>query len=242
MILAIDIGGTKTLIALYSQKGRVLKKKKFKTAHGYKSFIRDLVSNLDGFRKRRIDSVTVAIPGVVQKNYTVKFGNRDWPDFDLITPLKELFSCPIYFENDANLAALYESYRLPGKTVFHFFGGCRGKSQGKNPVNRNPVLNAPFHDAGHEDHRFSGAGAGADHDVPAAVFIDDLKLIRIKMGKIDFHDFFFLSSLRRSVNTFSLAYGSPWKRQISLQPHHLQAPSAGIASIRGIPSSVSPVS
>lgn len=121
MYLSIDIGGTKTLIALFSRNGRILKKRKFKTAQGYRSFIRDLEYNLAGFQKRRLKAVVVAIPGIVQKNYSVKFGNRKWDDIDLIGALKKLFDCPIWFENDANLAALYEGFRLPGRTIFLTF-------------------------------------------------------------------------------------------------------------------------
>lgn len=63
----------------------------------------------------------MAVPGVVQKNCSVRLGNRDWGNFSLVKELSELFDCPIYFENDANLAAVYESARLPGKTVFLTF-------------------------------------------------------------------------------------------------------------------------
>ena len=121
MYLAIDIGGTKTLIALFSKRGRVIRRRKFKTAQGSNTFIRDLEYNLNDFKKHKIKGVVVAIPGVVQKNYSVKFGNRKWDNVDLITPLKNMFECPIWFENDANLAVLYESFRLPGKTVFLTF-------------------------------------------------------------------------------------------------------------------------
>lgn len=121
MILAIDIGGTKTLIALFSKRGRVVRRRKFKTAQGSRTFIRELTINLSDFKKRNITEVVVAIPGIVQKNYSVSFGNRKWDDIDLFTPLKKLFDCPIWFENDANLAVLYEGFRLPGKTVFLTF-------------------------------------------------------------------------------------------------------------------------
>ena len=121
MYLAIDIGATKTLIALFSKRGRVLRRVKFHTARGAKVFIRDVVDNLKPFQKYKIKSIVVAIPGIVQKNYTVNFGNRDWVDIDIFTPIKSLFSCPIYFENDGNLAAIYEGYRLPGRTVFLTF-------------------------------------------------------------------------------------------------------------------------
>lgn len=121
MYLSIDIGGTKTLIALFSKRGRVLRRRKFKTAQGDKTFLGDLVDNLAGFQKFKIRRIVVAIPGAVQKNYSVSFGNRKWDGIDIYTPIKNLFNCPIDFENDANLATLYEGYRLPGKTVFLTF-------------------------------------------------------------------------------------------------------------------------
>ena len=121
MYLGVDIGGTKTLVALFSKRGRVLRRRKFKTAQGYKTFIHDLTSCLADFKKYKVRSVVVAIPGVVQKNYSVKFGNRKWDKIDIFTPVKNLFDCPVYFENDANLGALYEAYRLHGRVVFLTF-------------------------------------------------------------------------------------------------------------------------
>ena len=121
MYLAIDIGGTKTLIALFSKRGRVLRRVKFKTAQGSKTFLAELSSCLQRFTRFHISTVVVAIPGIVQKNYSVLFGNRNWDGIDIITPLRELFDCPIWFENDANLATLYEGYRLAGRTVFLTF-------------------------------------------------------------------------------------------------------------------------
>lgn len=121
MYLAIDIGGTKTLIALFSKHGRVLRKFKFKTAKEARSFIKDLKQNLSPFQKYKVKAIVVAIPGFVQKNYSVKFGNRDWDGIDIFTPINELFSCPIFFENDASLATLYESRGLRGRTVFLTF-------------------------------------------------------------------------------------------------------------------------
>lgn len=121
MYLSIDIGGTKTLVALFSKHGRVIRRVKFRTASRFDDFVRDLINHLNEFKKRPILAVAVAVPGVVQKNCSARFGNRDWGDVDLYTPLAAIFSCPIFFENDANLAAVYESYRLPGKTVFLTF-------------------------------------------------------------------------------------------------------------------------
>ena len=135
MYLGIDIGGTKTLIALFTKRGRVIRRKKFRTPQGSKTFIRELESNLAGFTKFKVRSVVVAIPGIVQKNYSVKFGNRKWDDIDIFTPIKNLFDCSIWFENDANLAVLFESYRLSGKTVFLTFStGIGGGIAEKNHI------------------------------------------------------------------------------------------------------------
>jgi len=135
MYLAVDIGGTKTLIALFSKRGRVIRRVKFKTAKGDKTFIAELADNLQNFSRYKVITVVVAIPGIVQKNYSFKFGNRNWDKIDLFTPIKNLFNCPIFFENDANLAALYEGYRLPGRTVFLTFStGIGGGITEKNRI------------------------------------------------------------------------------------------------------------
>ena len=169
MYLAIDIGGTKTLIALFSRRGRVIRRRKFKTAQGYKTFIRDLEINLDGFKSRRIRAVTVAIPGVVQKNYSVKFGNREWADIDLIGLLRKLFSCPIWFENDANLASLYEGYRLPGRTVFLTFS----TGIGGGIVEKNRILpESSGFEPGHKIYSYNGKEAEWE-DIAAASAIEN---------------------------------------------------------------------
>ena len=169
MYLAIDIGGTKTLIALFSRRGRVIRRRKFKTAQGYKSFMRDLETSLEGFHGRRIKSVTVAIPGIVQKNYSVKFGNRNWQDIDLISLLKKLFDCPIWFENDANLAVLFESYRLPGKTIFLTFStGIGGGIAEKNHI----LPESDQFEPGHRLYQYNGH-VSEEEDIEAESAIEN---------------------------------------------------------------------
>lgn len=153
MYLSIDIGGTKTLIALFSKRGRVLKKRKFKTAQGSKTFLRELNDNLVDFQKYKVHSVVVAIPGIVQKNYTVEFGNRTWGNIDIFTPIKNLFNCQIYFENDASLAALYEAHNRSGKVIFLTFS----TGIGGGIVENNKILpeSATF-EPGHKKYYYNG--------------------------------------------------------------------------------------
>ena len=130
-----------------------MRKRKFRTPQGSNTFLQELEENLELFKRRKIHSVVVAIPGVVQKNYSVKFGNRKWDNIDIITPLKRLFNCPIWFENDANLAALYESYKLPGKTVFLTFS----TGIGGGIVNNNKILpESDGFEPGHRLYEYNG--------------------------------------------------------------------------------------
>lgn len=121
MYLCIDIGATKTLVAVFTQRGHIIRKSKFFTSQGAASFLHSLTETIKPMTKYRMDAVVVAIPGIVHKDYSVHFGRRNWDDIDILTPIKNLFSCPIWFENDANLAAVYESEKLPGRTVFLTF-------------------------------------------------------------------------------------------------------------------------
>lgn len=122
MYLGIDIGGTKTLIALFTKRGRIIKRKKFRTPHGSRTFLQKLVAELEPFKRYKVRRIVIAIPGNVQNNYSVRFGNRrEWGWIDVYTPIKNLFNCPIWLENDASLATLYEGYNLPGKIIFLTF-------------------------------------------------------------------------------------------------------------------------
>lgn len=130
-----------------------MRRRKFATSHGYKMFIQDLVENLSHFDRYKIRGIVVAIPGIVQKNYTASFGNRSWKNIDLVTPIKKLFDCPIWFENDANLAALYEGYRIPGRTVFLTFSTGIGGGIVKN----NRILpESDKLEPGHKKYKYQG--------------------------------------------------------------------------------------
>ena len=132
MFLSIDIGATKTLLALFSPHGVCLKRFKFTTAQDPRAFEKSLYLNLSAFIqsnfcRRHIRAITVAIPGIVhveQHSCSFAFGNLSWAHIDLIAPIKKLFSCKIFFANDANLATLYEATRFrrkKGKSVYLTF-------------------------------------------------------------------------------------------------------------------------
>ena len=115
MFLGIDIGGTKTLLALFCPRGFCLKSLKLPTEKNPNLFIKPLKKHLESFLPKNLRAVTIAIPGTIkteQNFYTISCENLGWQNFDIITPIKNLFSCQIFLANDANLATLYETNRL----------------------------------------------------------------------------------------------------------------------------------
>lgn len=151
--LAVDIGATKTLLALFSDNGRVLRRFKFPTNDNFPTFFKNLSTNLKPFTSFKIKAIAVAIPGLVYNNYSVEFGNRNWGKIDLFTPIKKLFNCPIILDNDASLASLYEGSDLPGLVIFLTFSTGLGGGVIKN----NQLLPASStFEPGHRFYTFNG--------------------------------------------------------------------------------------
>lgn len=152
MYLAIDIGATKTLIALFSKHGRCSYRKKFPTNYSSYDFLNELRENLLPLSERKIDRVVLSVPGIVQKNYTFKFGNLPWPSNIAILPLlKELFSTKISVVNDADLATFYESSFYSGKSIYLTFSTGIGGGIAKNGI---VLPSSKSFEPGHKKYRF----------------------------------------------------------------------------------------
>lgn len=115
MYLALDVGASKTLLATFDKSGKVLDKQKFPTNHKYRNFLSDLQSVLRGedFAKNQIEAVCCAIPGKVDRSagIGISFGNLPWQNVPIQADLEKIFvGRPVFLENDANLAGLFEAY------------------------------------------------------------------------------------------------------------------------------------
>lgn len=133
MYIAIDIGGTKTLIALFSNHGRCLKRQKFLTPTSEQKFSTLLTDYLTPFVNKKINHVVVAVPGIVQKDYSVSPPNiPTWHNFCIQPIIKKLFTCPVTIMNDADLATLYEAKNLKGSSIYLTFSTGIGAGLAKN--------------------------------------------------------------------------------------------------------------
>ena len=123
MYLCIDIGGTKTIIALLNQQGKLLHSVRFATVANQNDFYDSLLQQIRAnFVLSNIETISIAMPGIIKRNRAVWLGNLPWKNFDLAALLKaDLNISRVYVENDANLAALAEARHCTGRSIYLTF-------------------------------------------------------------------------------------------------------------------------
>lgn len=116
MILAIDIGATKTLVAYLTNQGKIHFQVKFPTPKKYTEWVSQVTKVLtDNPQEFKIG--VVAAPGHIdrEKGIASNFGNLPWGEAPIKSDLKPLAKCNIVVENDTKLAGLSEGTYLKGK-------------------------------------------------------------------------------------------------------------------------------
>jgi glucokinase len=113
MYLAIDIGGSKTLVALFSTSGRLLESKRFATPKAYADFLKELKETYNGLQHdtSKIIACGVGAPGRIDrsKGIIAVMANLPWENASLRKDVEKLCDAPVAIENDANLAGLSEA-------------------------------------------------------------------------------------------------------------------------------------
>lgn len=115
MIIAVDVGGTKTLVANFDANGKAGKELRFGTPHDEKEFLGTLIKSIDEqFPDRsKLDALCIGLPGEITVTNRLEYApNLGWRNIAIKTQLAREFDCPIYVENDANLAGLAEAQQL----------------------------------------------------------------------------------------------------------------------------------
>jgi predicted NBD/HSP70 family sugar kinase len=113
MIVAVDTGGTKTLVAVFDTAGQVVRDHRFPTPPLVEDYIAQLTTTIDELLAgQAITCLSVGLPGNIQNGVMVWAGNLAWHDTDMHALLSNHYDCPIIVENDANLAGLAETRAL----------------------------------------------------------------------------------------------------------------------------------
>lgn len=115
MIVAIDTGGTKTLVCAFSTKnGKMRTIARFPTPGEPTEYVRVLKQCIQAnFTPEEVQVIVLALPGIVKEGVAVWCQNLGWSNFDVQHSLGDLLpGVPILVENDANLGGLSETRAL----------------------------------------------------------------------------------------------------------------------------------
>lgn len=133
MHIAIDIGGTKTLLALFTTRGTRVKRYKMKSFQDPEKWLSSLKKNLPRvfpIRRSTINNIVISYPGVLTGPNSMPGVAPNLPEWDgkkIAQGIKQIFldyklDRKIYYKNDADLGGLYECWGYIGKTVYLTFG------------------------------------------------------------------------------------------------------------------------
>ncbi|HPE68438.1 MAG TPA: ROK family protein [Thermotogota bacterium] len=115
--IAVDIGGTKILGALFDEEGTIVqrKKKATKAYKGEQGVFDQLCKVIDGLLEHeqngeRTEAVAIGAgcPGVIRDGFIHFTPNLPWSGFDLKAKLEEKYGLPTSVGNDANVSLLGE--------------------------------------------------------------------------------------------------------------------------------------
>ncbi len=114
MLVTVDTGGTKTLIALFDKEGIIRDKIRFPTPKSEDNYVSLLKTTLrEKYSREPVEAVVVALPGIVKNGVAVWCNNLGWENFDAQKKLVDVLGeAPVLIENDANLAGLAETRTL----------------------------------------------------------------------------------------------------------------------------------
>lgn len=111
MYLGVDVGGTKTLLAVFTNDGSLKQSLKFETPQNYSRFLDALTENIRNLEIDNFRAACIALPGVIDREngVGVRFGNLPWKNVHVVEFLEKYLKAPVLVENDAKLAGLYEA-------------------------------------------------------------------------------------------------------------------------------------
>jgi predicted NBD/HSP70 family sugar kinase len=118
MYLGIDIGGTKTLVAVLDNKGVIVHSERFPTPKNYNEFLAELEKTISSFDQHEFVATGVGMPATLfdRKNGIGKeYGNLPWENVPIKADIEKICKTPVVVENDAKLAALSEAMLLKNK-------------------------------------------------------------------------------------------------------------------------------
>lgn len=129
--LAIDIGGTKTIVGLVDQNGKILIQKKFPTNTDltgeehlsicHQFFVKCL--SIASISREEVAGIGVSVPGTVnpEKGILLQAPYAGWKNLEVKSFFKQIWpEKPVQVENDVNACAIGEKCFGIGKEISHY--------------------------------------------------------------------------------------------------------------------------
>lgn len=123
-VLAFDIGGTNTRLALINENFEIEKELVTSTPCGdKKKFVENCVKMVEKFPLENVVSIGAGVPGLVdeEKGTIISLVNVGINDIEFAKVFKEKFNLNLYLRNDAQVACLGEAYLGAGKDYERVF-------------------------------------------------------------------------------------------------------------------------
>lgn len=122
MIIAVDTGGTKTLIARFDNEGEPTVITKFPTPRDQQTYIDSVTAAVkDAVGSEPVDAFVIALPGPIRRGILQRSPNIGWQQFDVVAAMKQHFpDSLVAISNDADLAGIAEARALtnPGLCLY----------------------------------------------------------------------------------------------------------------------------
>jgi predicted NBD/HSP70 family sugar kinase len=114
MYAAVDIGGTKTLVAVFDASGAILERIKFPTPPDYDDFKRDLAANVAQLTTKDFIAGAIGIRGNIDRaaGLSLQDDVLAWQSVPIRDDCQAVFGCNFVLENDSKLAGLSEAIRV----------------------------------------------------------------------------------------------------------------------------------
>jgi predicted NBD/HSP70 family sugar kinase len=114
MIVTVDTGATKTLVAIFTKNGILGEQFKFPTPKNSKKYVKLLRATLtERYSNKNVDAIIIALPGIIKNGVAVWCNNLKWKNFDAASAFRGVLGkVPVFIENDANLAGLAETHEV----------------------------------------------------------------------------------------------------------------------------------
>lgn len=146
LTIGIDIGGTSIKCGVVDKAGEVHKLERLKTPKTKEELIHAVInitnSLFQEFKHHPIKGIGIGCPGPLNTKYGVILKSPNLPQFtDIGHPMKNNFSIPVVFENDANCFTLAEAVHGAGKEHNIVLGITLGTGFGAGLIMNGQIYN-----------------------------------------------------------------------------------------------------